>query len=77
MAPSPQCSAIASAMGRKNISYGQLASQIGAPEQRVVDICTGKVTPTSGEFSSISRVLGIANVGVLRTVHVACLTLQI
>ncbi|KAH7915534.1 hypothetical protein BJ138DRAFT_1141540 [Hygrophoropsis aurantiaca] len=58
---SAQCSAIASAMSAKGISYAQLSQRIGVPEPRVIEICTGKSAPTSSEFGSICQVLGITN----------------
>ncbi|KAF9223124.1 hypothetical protein BS17DRAFT_818016 [Gyrodon lividus] len=61
MAPSHECTAVASAMQRKGLSYAQLASQVRSTEQRVQQICTGQVHPTQAEFNSLAQVLGIAN----------------
>ncbi|KAF4566383.1 hypothetical protein EYR36_011809 [Pleurotus pulmonarius] len=59
MAPNPQCAALAAAKARKGLSYGEIASQLNKPEQHVIDVCTGKVPPTSAEFDALARVLGI------------------
>ncbi|KAK0475827.1 hypothetical protein IW261DRAFT_1567615 [Armillaria novae-zelandiae] len=61
MAPNPQCAALAAAKEKKGVSYATIASQIGDSEQRVIDICTGKVKPTSTEFNAIAQVLGISS----------------
>ncbi|KAK0235029.1 hypothetical protein EDD85DRAFT_64258 [Armillaria nabsnona] len=63
MAPNPQCAALAAAKEKKGISYAAIASQIGDSEQRVIDICTGKVKATSTEFNAIAQVLGISSSG--------------
>ncbi|TFY64539.1 hypothetical protein EVG20_g5916 [Dentipellis fragilis] len=62
MAPSPQCTALAAAISRKGVSYGQLAGQLGTTEQHVIDIVTGKTTATTAEFNSLARALGITDV---------------
>ncbi|KAF7419303.1 hypothetical protein PC9H_001890 [Pleurotus ostreatus] len=59
MAPNPQCAALAAAKEKKGYSYGEIASKLGKPEQHVIDVCTGKVTPTSAEFDALARVLDI------------------
>ncbi|KZT70637.1 hypothetical protein DAEQUDRAFT_667449 [Daedalea quercina L-15889] len=59
MAPNPQCSALAAAKDKKGLSYSQIAQQIGISEQRVIDICTGAVVPTTGEFNSLASALDI------------------
>ncbi|KIJ62287.1 hypothetical protein HYDPIDRAFT_94848 [Hydnomerulius pinastri MD-312] len=61
MAPSPQCSAVSSAMQRQGLSYSQLASKVGTSEARVQEICTGTVHPTQNEFNSLAQALGISN----------------
>ncbi|KAI0049378.1 hypothetical protein FA95DRAFT_1557037 [Auriscalpium vulgare] len=62
MAPSPQCSALNAAISRKGISYKDLATQMGTSEQHIIDVCTGSVTATSGEFNNLAKVLGISDV---------------
>ncbi|KAL0958981.1 hypothetical protein HGRIS_014296 [Hohenbuehelia grisea] len=62
MAPNPQCSALAAAKDKKGLSYAQIANKIGQNEQHVIDVCTGKVTPTEAEFNALAQVLGIQNV---------------
>ncbi|KAL4263375.1 MBF1 family protein [Pleurotus pulmonarius] len=59
MAPNPQCAALAAAKEKTGLSYGQIASQLNKPEQHVIDVCTGKVPPTSAEFDALARVLDI------------------
>ncbi|THH31655.1 hypothetical protein EUX98_g2541 [Antrodiella citrinella] len=59
MAPNPQCAALAAAKEKKGWSYAQIATAIGKSEQHVIDICTGKVTPTAAEFDAIAKVLDI------------------
>jgi len=59
MAPNPQCVALDNAKKKKGLSYAQIASQIGQSEQHVIDICTGKVTPTATEFNQLAQVLDI------------------
>jgi len=61
MAPSPQCAALAAAIQRKGVTYGQIASQIGSSEQRVIAVVTGTAQPTRTEFDSLARVLGITD----------------
>ncbi|KAI0701766.1 hypothetical protein C8Q76DRAFT_802720 [Earliella scabrosa] len=61
MAPSPQCAALAAAQQKTGKSYGQIAQELGKPEAHVVDICTGKSTPTSDEFNALARVLNITS----------------
>ncbi|KAI0764980.1 hypothetical protein C8Q74DRAFT_1370861 [Fomes fomentarius] len=61
MAPNPQCAALAAAKEKKGLSYGQIAQQLGKPEAHVIDICTGKSTPTNDEFSALARVLDITS----------------
>jgi len=61
MAPNPQCVALANAKEKKGLSYSQIASQIGQSEQHVIDVCTGKVTPTKDEFNALARVLDITD----------------
>jgi len=66
----PKCSAIATAMQKKGLSYAQLASAIGSNEQHVADICSGAVAPTDGEFKALASALGMTDVphtGVHRT----------
>ncbi|KAA1472673.1 hypothetical protein DENSPDRAFT_881438 [Dentipellis sp. KUC8613] len=62
MAPSPQCTALAAAINRTGVSYGQLAGQLGTTEQHVIDIVTGKTPATTAEFNSLARALGITDV---------------
>ncbi|OCH90203.1 hypothetical protein OBBRIDRAFT_793519 [Obba rivulosa] len=59
MAPNPQCAALAAAKERKGLSYSQIAQQLGSSEQHVIDVCTGKSTPTQAEFDALARVLDI------------------
>ncbi|TCD68140.1 hypothetical protein EIP91_011506 [Steccherinum ochraceum] len=61
MAPNPQCAALAAAKERKGWSYGQIATAIGQSEQHVIDICTGKSTPTTSEFNALAKVLDITS----------------
>ncbi|RDX54485.1 hypothetical protein K466DRAFT_646226 [Polyporus arcularius HHB13444] len=61
MAPNPQCAALAAAKEKKGLSYSQIAEKIGKPESHVVDICTGKSTPTTEEFNALARVLDITS----------------
>ncbi|KAH0828715.1 hypothetical protein J3R83DRAFT_3121 [Lanmaoa asiatica] len=65
-----QCSAIVNAMNAKGYSYDKLAGQVGMPQQRVVDVLTGKAKPTQQEFGSIASALGLSN----NTVHAAKVT---
>ncbi|THG96728.1 hypothetical protein EW026_g5153 [Hermanssonia centrifuga] len=58
-APSPQCAALAAAISKKGVSYGQIAAQLGKPEQHVIDIVTGAVKPTTAEFDALAKVLDI------------------
>ncbi|PPQ84393.1 hypothetical protein CVT25_012492 [Psilocybe cyanescens] len=67
MAPNPSCAALASAKEKKGYSYAQIASGIGASEQHVIDIVTGKKTPTEKEFNAIANVLGVASNAVPHT----------
>jgi len=57
-----RCSALASAMKSKGVSYDDLASKIGVPKQHVVDICEGTERPTDAEFKQLSSALGISDV---------------
>ncbi|EKM53228.1 uncharacterized protein PHACADRAFT_259437 [Phanerochaete carnosa HHB-10118-sp] len=59
MAPNPQCAALAAAKEKQGLSYADIAAKIGKPEQHVIDVCTGKVTPTSEEFNSLATALDI------------------
>ncbi|ETW75203.1 hypothetical protein HETIRDRAFT_412431 [Heterobasidion irregulare TC 32-1] len=61
MAPNPQCAALAAAKERKGYSYGQIAQQLGLPEQHIVALCTGTATPTANEFNALARVLDITS----------------
>ncbi|KAF5354319.1 hypothetical protein D9756_007060 [Leucocoprinus leucothites] len=61
MAPDPKCSAVAGALQRSGLTYAALAGKVGAPEQRVIDICTGADTPTDAEFKSLASALGIVD----------------
>ncbi|KAJ7581588.1 hypothetical protein C8J56DRAFT_957781 [Mycena floridula] len=61
MAPDPQCAALAAAKDKKGLSYAQIASQTGETEQKVIDICTGKTTPTKAQFDALAKVLGITS----------------
>ncbi|KAH9476144.1 hypothetical protein JR316_0011715 [Psilocybe cubensis] len=67
MAPNPQCAALAAAKEKKGYSYGQIASGIGASEQRVIDIVTGAAKPTEAEFNAIANVLGVSSSAVPHT----------
>ncbi|KZS89153.1 hypothetical protein SISNIDRAFT_459151 [Sistotremastrum niveocremeum HHB9708] len=59
MPPNPQCVALAAAKERSGLSYAQIAAKIGQPEQHVIDVCTGKVTPTKQEFDALAKALDI------------------
>ncbi|KAJ7885401.1 hypothetical protein B0H13DRAFT_2343273 [Mycena leptocephala] len=59
MAPNPQCTALAAAKTKANMSYLDIASKIGTSEQHVIDICTGAQKPTPNEFNALAQVLGI------------------
>jgi len=59
MAPNPQCSALAAAKTRSNMSYADIANKIGQSEQHVIDICTGTQKPTTNEFNALATALGI------------------
>ncbi|KAL5505084.1 hypothetical protein ACEPAF_6030 [Sanghuangporus sanghuang] len=59
MAPNPTCSALAAAKDKKGLSYAQIASALGEPEQHVIDVCTGKKRPTDAEFDALALVLDI------------------
>ncbi|TDL20312.1 hypothetical protein BD410DRAFT_791100 [Rickenella mellea] len=61
MAPSPQCSALAAAQRKTGLSYKEIAAKIGKDEQHVIDVCTGKVTPTQSEFDALAQALGITS----------------
>ncbi|KIM81296.1 hypothetical protein PILCRDRAFT_8958 [Piloderma croceum F 1598] len=59
MAPNPSCSAVASAKEKSGLTYAQIASKIGQPEQHVIDVCTGKATPTASEYKALAGALGM------------------
>lgn len=59
MAPNPQCVALANAKEKKGLSYADIAAKIGKDEQHVIDVCTGKVTPTAAEFNALAVALDI------------------
>jgi len=62
MVNDPRCSALASAMANKGVSYETLATKLGTSKQHVVDICEGSSRPTDAEFKQLSAALGIADV---------------
>ncbi|KAJ3776172.1 hypothetical protein FB446DRAFT_324261 [Lentinula raphanica] len=43
------------------MSYKQIATKVGKPEQHVIDVCTGTVKPTAAEFNALATVLGITD----------------
>jgi len=57
----PSCAALAAAKQRTGLSYSAIATSIGSTEARVTDICTGKSTATTAEFTALARVLGITS----------------
>ncbi|GJE92422.1 hypothetical protein PsYK624_085760 [Phanerochaete sordida] len=59
MAPNPQCAAVAAAKEKSGLSYADIAGKIGQSEQHVIDVCTGKTTPTKDEFDALARALNI------------------
>ncbi|KAJ3487348.1 hypothetical protein NLI96_g3601 [Meripilus lineatus] len=59
MVADPKCTALAAAKARAGLSYGQIATQLGEPENRIVAICTGQAVPTDQEFNKLAQVLGI------------------
>jgi len=61
MAPDPRCAALAAAKLKKGLSYAQIASAVGATEDRVVAICTGSDKATEEEFKSLAQILGITD----------------
>ncbi|EGN94494.1 hypothetical protein SERLA73DRAFT_188428 [Serpula lacrymans var. lacrymans S7.3] len=69
MAPT-SCSALNAAITRTGLSYAQIATQVGVPEQRVVEIVTGKATATNEEFANLSRALGITQSAPHDSAHV-------
>jgi len=69
MAPNPQCVALANAKEKKGWSYAQIAKQIGKSEQHVIDVCTGKATPTKQEFDDLAAVLDIKDVAPHDSAH--------
>ncbi|KAJ6500697.1 hypothetical protein C8R45DRAFT_978663 [Mycena sanguinolenta] len=60
MAPNPQCAALAAAKQKKGLSYAEIATEIGASEQHVINICTGAQTPTTTEFNALAKTLGVS-----------------
>ncbi|KAJ3817408.1 hypothetical protein F5880DRAFT_1604459 [Lentinula raphanica] len=48
-------------MNRTGMSYKQIATKVGKPEQHVIDVCTGTVKPTAAEFNALATVLGITD----------------
>jgi len=69
MASNPQCVALAAAKEKKGATYKQIASGIGSTEQRVIDVCTGKATPTKDEFSKLAVYLDIKDAAPSDSAH--------
>ncbi|KZT25968.1 hypothetical protein NEOLEDRAFT_1133044 [Neolentinus lepideus HHB14362 ss-1] len=61
MAPDPRCTALRAAKDKKGLSYTQIAQEMGEPEQRVIDICTGTSTATEKEFNLLAQILDMKN----------------
>jgi len=60
MAPAdPTCSRVASAKEKSGLSYAQIANKIGQSEQHVINVCTGKTTPTANEYKELADALGM------------------
>jgi len=70
MAPNPQCVALANAKDKKGLTYAQIAQLVGQSEQHVIDVCTGKVTPTKSEFDALAKALDIKDTPPHDSAHV-------
>ncbi|KAI0300529.1 hypothetical protein B0F90DRAFT_1817583 [Multifurca ochricompacta] len=61
MASEVQCKALNKAINDNGYSYAQIAAKVGSSEQRVSDICSGRVRPTTQEFNNLATTLRITN----------------
>ncbi|KAG8740005.1 hypothetical protein FRC10_004845 [Ceratobasidium sp. 414] len=59
MSENPVCKALAAAKDKKGWDYKTIAEKLGEPENRVIDIFTGKAKASEKEFDEIAKVLDI------------------